>query len=71
MSHSNGIRRLLDIQDPNIIFKENCVLEGEFKGKTCKCVDAKLTYHLTHCKICGVKTKIIRFVTSASAVHQK
>jgi len=54
LSHSNDIRKLFDIQDSNIIFEENCVLEGQFKGKTCKYVDAKLTYHLTHCKNCGI-----------------
>src|SRR5690625_309890 len=48
---------LLDIQDENIVFEENCVKEGLFKGKTCKFITGKLTYTPTHCKKCGVKNE--------------
>ena len=52
MSISNDIRKLLDIQDQNIYFEENCVHEGTFKGKPCKFVNARLTYEPTCCPKC-------------------
>ena len=44
-----SIKSLLDIQDPNIIFDEDCVKEGTYKGKPCKYISGKLTYTPTHC----------------------
>ncbi|MEK5069294.1 ISL3 family transposase [Sporosarcina sp. FSL K6-1508] len=55
MSHSNCIKSLLDIQDPNITFDEDCVKEGTYKGKRCKYISGKLSYTPTHCGQCGVK----------------
>ena len=55
MSYSNSIKSLLDIQDPNIIFEEDCVKEGTFKEKTCKYISGNLTYNPTHCERCGVE----------------
>jgi transposase len=52
---SNSIKSLLDIQDPNIIFDEDCVKEGTYKGKRCKYIFGKLTYTPTDCVKCGVK----------------
>ena len=46
---------MLDIQDPNIIFEEDCVIEGTFKEKTCKYISGDLTYNPTHCERCGVE----------------
>ena len=57
MSISSDIRNLLDIQDANIIFEENCVKEGIRKGKTFKCVTRKLTYEPICCKNCGIKNE--------------
>ena len=55
MSYSNRIKSLLDIQDPNIIFEEDCVKEGTFKEKRCKYILGKLTYNPTNCGRCGVE----------------
>src|SRR5690625_6743198 len=57
MSISSDIRNLLDIQDANIIFAENCVKEGIRKGKTFKYVTGKLTYEPICCKNCGIKNE--------------
>jgi len=57
LSYSNDIRTLLDIQDLNIIFKENCVQKGQYKGKSCKYITGKLTYHPTSCEVCGIENK--------------
>jgi len=54
LSYSNDIRTLLDIQDPNIIFDENCIQESQYKGKPCKYSTGKLTYHPTGCEACGI-----------------
>src|SRR5690625_2386961 len=51
---SHDIQTLLDIQDPSIIFEENCIQEGKYKGKPCKYVMGKLTYTPTFCEVCGV-----------------
>jgi len=48
---------LLDIQDPNIIFDENCIQEGEHKGKPCKYITGRLTYQPTCCDACGIENK--------------
>jgi len=53
--HSNRIKSLLDIQDPNNTFEENFIKEGTFKGKVCKYVFGKLTDNPTHCEGCGVR----------------
>lgn len=55
MSYSNTIKSLLDIQDPNIIFEEDCVKEGTFKGRMCKYISGKLTFDPAHCKKCDAK----------------
>jgi transposase len=55
LSCSNSIKSLLDIQDPNVIFDEDCVKEGTYKGKRCKYIFGKLTYTPTHCVKCAVK----------------
>lgn len=52
---SHDIRKLLDIQDKNIIFEENCVHFEKHKGQTCKFVQADLTYDPSHCPKCGKK----------------
>lgn len=57
MSTSNSIRNLLDIQDTNIIFEDDCVKPGEHKGKACKYISGKLSYNPTHCKECGIENK--------------
>lgn len=57
MSNSNDIKNLLDIQDTNIIFEENCVTNETYKGNSCKYVDGKLTYTPTHCVNCGIKNE--------------
>ena len=55
MSISHNIRNLIDIQDTNIFFEDNCVKKGQFKGIQCKYVTGKLTYDPTHCENCGIK----------------
>src|SRR5699024_2161923 len=52
---SNNIRNLIDIQDTNIFYEDNCVKKGQFKGIQCKYVTGKLTYDPTHCENCGIK----------------
>src|SRR5699024_4662965 len=55
LSISHNIRNLIDIQDTNIFFEDNCVKKGQFKGIQCKYVTGKLTYDPTHCENCGIK----------------
>lgn len=57
MSISNDIKKLLDIQDPNITFEKNFIEEGIHKGKPCKYVTGKLTYDPMACKKCGIKNE--------------
>lgn len=58
MSISNHIKFLLDIQDENIYFDEDCEIElKEFKGKKAKFITGKLTYTPTHCECCGIKNE--------------
>ena len=57
MSISNDIRNLLDIQDANIIFEENCVKEGMLNGRACKYITGKLTLDPRHYKHCGIKNE--------------
>ena len=35
LSVTNDIKSLLNIQDENITFEENCVQDEEYKGKIC------------------------------------
>jgi len=46
---------LLDIQDENIIFKDDCIYEGTRKGHTCRYAEGTLTYTPTHCENCGIE----------------
>lgn len=55
MSYSHDIKTLLDIQDIHIHFEKNCIQEGQYKGKPCKYITGKLTYHPTHCEACGIE----------------
>jgi len=52
LSSFNDIKILLDIQDINLQFENNCVKEGTYKGKPCKYVTGKLTYIPTSCEVC-------------------
>lgn len=54
MSANNDIKKLLNIQDENISFEDNCVTENVYKGNKCHFIEGKLTQHLTYCKVCGV-----------------
>lgn len=54
MSTLNDIQLLLDIQDKNLKFKENCIEKGTHKGKACTYVAATLTYTPTSCEVCHV-----------------
>lgn len=54
MSTSNNIKVLLNIQDINIFFEDECVKEGLYKGMPCKYIVGKLSYNPTHCKACGI-----------------
>lgn len=54
MSNNNDIKKLLNIQDENISFKDNYVTEGVYKGNNCHFIEGKLTQHPTQCNICGV-----------------
>ena len=57
MSLTNDIRTLIDIQDTNIIFEENCVQLGTYKNKTCKFIEGTLTYHPDGCEVCRIKNE--------------
>ena len=52
MPTSNDIRKVLDIQDKNIVFEDNCVELGHFKGKECKYIKGTLTYIPKECMKC-------------------
>jgi len=52
LSINNNIRNLLDIQDKNIIFQDNCVTYEELKGKKCKFIEGTLTTIPTKCLKC-------------------
>jgi len=49
---SNDIRNILDIQDKNILFEDNCVDYNQYKGKKCKFIKGTLTYTPTECRKC-------------------
>lgn len=53
MSHNNYILDLLNIKDKNITFDENGIHDEFIKNKTCKVIDAHLSYIPTHCDKCG------------------
>ena len=56
MSTTNDIAQLLNIQDKNIFFKENCVKTIKIKGVETTVVEANLTYTSPDiCPICGCK----------------
>ena len=57
MSYSNDIRKLIDIQDTNITFEENCVQVQKHRGLMTKFIKAKLSYTPNHCRVCGVKNR--------------
>lgn len=52
MPKLNDIHILLDIQDKNLIFEENCVTKGLYKTKPCKYVHGTLTYTPACCVVC-------------------
>lgn len=55
MPTSNDMKNMLDIQDENILFEENCVTYGTHRGKKCKEVHCTLTYTPKVCEQCGIK----------------
>ncbi len=57
MSLTNNIRMLMDIQDSNVIFEEDFLQTGTFKGKKCKFINGKLSYTPTHCEVCGIENQ--------------
>ena len=58
MSTTNDIAQLLNIQDKNIFFKENCVKTIKIKGVETTVVEANLTYTSPDiCPICGCKNE--------------
>ncbi|API90227.1 ISL3 family transposase [Marinilactibacillus sp. 15R] len=46
------MQNVLDIQDKNMIFEDNCVSYGIHKQKKCKFIDCTLTYIPKECKKC-------------------
>lgn len=60
MPTSNDMQKMLDIQDENILFKDNCVTYGTHKGKKCKEIHCKLTYTPQKCRKCGIKNHDFR-----------
>ena len=57
MPTSNDMRKILDIQDGNIIFNDNCIENGLFKGNKCKYIKAHLTYIPEECLKCHVSNE--------------
>jgi len=55
LSCSTNSKSLLDIQNQNVIFDEDCIKEETYKGEKCKCVFGKLSNTPTRCEKCGVK----------------
>ena len=55
MSVTNDIKNLLDIQDENITFEEDCVQDEEYKGRICTFITGKLTYDPKYCERCNAK----------------
>ncbi len=54
MSNTNNIKELLNIEDQNIHFEEECVTTELKKGFKCKIIRAKLDYTPAFCPKCGV-----------------
>lgn len=54
---SNDMRKLLDIQDGNIIFNDSCVKYGKYKGKKCKFIEGTLSYTPEACLNCHAPNK--------------
>lgn len=54
---SNDMLKVLDIQDGNIQFKDNCVNYGLYKGKRCKFIEGKLTYTPKACAKCQAQNE--------------
>lgn len=54
MPTTDDMRKILDIQDKNIFFEDNCVKHGKRKGKKCKFIYARLTYMPKACEKCGL-----------------
>lgn len=54
MPTSNDMQKVLDIQDKNIIFKDNCVTYGVFKGRRCKFIECTLSYTPKECQNCQI-----------------
>lgn len=47
----------MDIQDSNVIFEEEFLQSGTFKGIKCKVITGKLSYTPTYCKVCGIENQ--------------
>jgi len=58
LSVTNDIKNLLDLQDENITFEEDCVHEEEYKGNICTFITGKLTYDPKYCKRCNAKNLV-------------
>ena len=79
MPTSNDMRKVLDIQDKNIIFEDDCVEYGQFKGKKCKFIKGRLTYIPQECMKCHAAnehytiyrngTQVSRITLPMSGVH--
>ncbi|WP_085560315.1 hypothetical protein [Carnobacterium iners] len=57
MPTSNDMLKILDIQDGNIEFKDNCVYYDQYKGKRSKFIEGKLAYMPTACAKCQARNK--------------
>ncbi|WP_208560574.1 transposase family protein, partial [Marinilactibacillus kalidii] len=53
MLTSNDMQKVLDIQDKNLLFEEDCVSYALFKNHYCKFIYCTLSYMPTACKHCG------------------
>ena len=53
MSHNIYIQNILIIKDQNITFDENGIHDKFIKNKTCKIINAHLSYIPTSCDKCG------------------
>lgn len=73
------MRKMLDIQDKNIVFNDDCVEYGHFKGKKCKYIEAQLTYIPQECLKCHAPnehytiyrngTQVSRITLPMSGIH--
>ena len=53
MSLSNSITKLLNMEDPNLIFTENFIEERKIKGKRCLVIFGYLKNDFEYCPCCG------------------